>query len=91
MNHFKAQKWIELFLSLKDKSKGYQKKNITPYMHSMVYHAPFFMAHHCGLSKFTGQGKIIFLFLHFDHNVLNLFICSNSLYYDVLNITDNYY
>ncbi|XP_028394537.1 uncharacterized protein LOC114518738 [Dendronephthya gigantea] len=52
----KAKAWVNLFTSLGGKAEGYKKTNVTPYMHSMVYHAPFFMSKHSGLSKFTGQG-----------------------------------
>jgi hypothetical protein len=55
--YFKAKEWVNLFISLGAKATGYKKANVTPYMHGMVYHVPFFMSQHSGLSKFTGQGK----------------------------------
>ena len=32
--------WIKLFMSLGSKCEGFQKKQITPYMHLVVYHIP---------------------------------------------------
>lgn len=56
-NYFsKAQAWINLFISLRDKSTGYKKVNITPYMHIMVYHVPQFLQAFKSVKLFTGQG-----------------------------------
>ena len=54
---FQAVNWVELFLSLGGKCIGYEKAQITPYIHAMVYHVPKFMRIHNGIKKFTGQGK----------------------------------
>ena len=35
--------WVTLFQSLGGKLEGYSKADITPYIHSMVYHVPRFM------------------------------------------------
>lgn len=53
----KAKEWVNLFTSLSAKGHGYKKANVTPYMHGMVYHVPYFMRQHNGIKKFTGQGK----------------------------------
>ena len=53
---FKANEWIKLFLSLKDKQDGYGKENVTPYMHLLVYHVPKFLNDQYGMKIFTGQG-----------------------------------
>ena len=55
---FQAVNWVELFLSLGRKCVGYEKAQITPYIHAMVYHVLKFMRLHSGIKKFTGQGKI---------------------------------
>ena len=52
----KAQDWINLFLSLRDKSIGYKQANITPYTHAMTYHGPTFLASYKSVNIFTGQG-----------------------------------
>ena len=46
---------MKLFLSLGGVEEGYGKANITPYIHMMCYHVPFFLAS-TGLKCFTGQG-----------------------------------
>ena len=38
----KAQEWVKLFVSLRDKATAFKKANVTPYMHAMVYHVPIF-------------------------------------------------
>lgn len=54
---FKAKKWIRLYLSLSEKQLGYANKDITPYMHIMVFHIPYFMAKYRTLKQFSGQGE----------------------------------
>ena len=51
--------WIVLFNSLGGVCEGYGKANVTPYMHAMVHHAPYFMKIHSGIKRFTGQGKLL--------------------------------
>ena len=51
----KAQEWINMFISLRDKAIGYKKANITPYMHAMVYHVPQFFEAFKTIKSFTGQ------------------------------------
>ncbi|XP_028410462.1 uncharacterized protein LOC114533075 [Dendronephthya gigantea] len=51
-----ASAWVKLFVSLSGVVEGCGKKQITPYMHCLVYHVPNFMQKHGGIKKFTGQG-----------------------------------
>jgi hypothetical protein len=49
--------FIEQFLELgKQKREGYQPKNITPYLHVLLYHVPYFVSRYGNLSQFSGQG-----------------------------------
>ena len=52
----KAKNWIELFCSLRHTRPGYTRPRITPYMHIMCYHVPFFIQQYGCFKKFTGQG-----------------------------------
>ncbi|CAH3172702.1 unnamed protein product [Porites lobata] len=55
-NYFaKVTAWVNLFQSLGGKLEGYGKAKVTPYIHCMVYHIPYFMAKHKGMKKFSGQ------------------------------------
>ena len=54
--HEKAKEWVDLFLSPRDKIDGYRKKNVTPYMHIMVYHIPKFLELYKTVKIFSGQG-----------------------------------
>ena len=51
-----ATKWVELFLSIGEYCDGYQTSNITPYIHIMVYHIPYFIGKYKNISQFTCQG-----------------------------------
>ena len=51
-----ANDWVKEITSLRDERKGYGRKNVTPYMHAMVYHAPLFLTNYGSLKIFTGQG-----------------------------------
>lgn len=51
----KCKRWIDLFLSLSEKRKGYQPENITPYMHCLTYHVPLFVSKYGSLRKYSGQ------------------------------------
>lgn len=52
----KARKFVEDFLELGQKNRvGYLPKNVTPYMHVLVYHVPFFFKRYGSLAKFSGQ------------------------------------
>ena len=37
------------------KREGYHSKNVTPYLHVLLYHTPFFVGKYGSLSKFSGQ------------------------------------
>ena len=52
----KAKNWINLFTSLRDKLLGYKRADVTPYMHSLVYHVPMFLKNFKSVKLFTGQG-----------------------------------
>jgi hypothetical protein len=52
----KAKKWVPLFCSLGSIRPGYEKSRVTPYIHVMVYHIPFFLQRHGSIKRFTGQG-----------------------------------
>ena len=54
--HEKAKEWVDLFISLRDKIDGYRKKNVTLYMHIMVYHIPKFLELYKTVKIFSGQG-----------------------------------
>ena len=52
----KAQSWINLFCSLRGKRSGYERPRVTPYMHIIPYHIPYFIEKHGCFKKFSGQG-----------------------------------
>lgn len=52
----KGKAWVELFCSLRGTRPGYLKARVTPYMHMMVYHVPFFVQKYGCFEKFSGQG-----------------------------------
>ena len=48
---------MSLFLDIgKRKREGYLPKNVTPYLHTLLYHIPFFVSQYGSLAKFSGQG-----------------------------------
>ena len=51
-----AKSWVNLFISLRDKRKGYERARITPYLHAVVFHIPKFFRTHKSVKIFTGQG-----------------------------------
>ncbi len=51
-----AKSWLHLFLSLSHQRTGYAKKNVTPYMHILVYHVPESIRQFGSIKVFTGQG-----------------------------------
>ena len=53
---FKAKEWVNSFISLRDKSVGYKRANVTPYMHAMGYHISRFLEDYQTIKLFTGQG-----------------------------------
>jgi len=52
----KTRDWLQTFLSLRDRRSGYEKKQITPYMHVLFAHVPVFPNTYKCLKIFTGQG-----------------------------------
>ena len=54
--YMQAQQWIRDFLNL-SRLEGYQKKNVIPYMHCLVYHVPQQIRTHGNIIKFSGQGR----------------------------------
>ena len=51
-----AKAWVNLFCSLRGIKPGYSRARVTPYMHVLVYHIPFFIQQYGCIKKFTGQG-----------------------------------
>lgn len=51
-----SKSFIDTFLKLGlTERKGYSCTNVTPYMHCLVYHVPYFIFHFGSLRKFSGQ------------------------------------
>ena len=51
-----VHKFMSDFLNLgKMKREGYQPKNVTPYLHVLLYHVPIFVSNYGSLSQFSGQ------------------------------------
>ena len=52
-----AKQFLTEFLEIgKMNREGYHPKNITPYLHVLLYHVPHFLSKYGCLSKFSGQG-----------------------------------
>ena len=51
----KAKNWVNDFLSLGDKRKGFKKSNVTPYMHALLYHVPAVIKNHGPLKNYSCQ------------------------------------
>ncbi len=54
--HENSLQWVKDFLLVGNKVEGYTKACITPYMHVMVYHIPYFLKRFGSIKQFTGQG-----------------------------------
>ena len=53
----KVRSFVEDFLKIGTKKReGYQPKNVTPYLHVLVYHVPYFVGRYGSLIQFSGQG-----------------------------------
>ncbi|CAC5396321.1 unnamed protein product [Mytilus coruscus] len=50
-----CKQWVDTFLSMGDKRKGYAQKNISPYIHCLLYHVPYFIVNYGSLRQFSGQ------------------------------------
>ena len=48
--------WVNLLCSLRGKRARYKRPDVTPYMHIIPYHIPFFIEKHGCFKKFSGQG-----------------------------------
>ena len=48
--------WIDLFCLLRGVRPGYTRARVTPYMHLIPYHLPFFVHKHDCFKTFSGQG-----------------------------------
>ena len=49
--------FVTNFLDLgRKRREGYQACNITPYIHTLVYHVPYFLQEYGSLAHFSGQG-----------------------------------
>jgi len=51
--HIQVKDWVMLFLSLSARCEGFQKKNVTPYMHCLVYHVPAVIKNYGNLKQFS--------------------------------------
>lgn len=51
---FKTKKFVDTFLSISSR-RGYKKSNVTPYIHCLIYHVPYFLTKYGSLKKFSGQ------------------------------------
>ena len=51
-----AKQWITDFTSLAGIREGYERRRVTPYMHIMVCHIPWFFQMYKTVKIFTGQG-----------------------------------
>ena len=51
-----AKTWDTNFTELRSCLEGFDFKNVTPYMHILVYHIPMFLKKYKGIKQFTGQG-----------------------------------
>lgn len=51
-----VRNWLETFTSLRGKRVGNERKRITPYMHVLFAHVPYFLYTPKSLKVFTGQG-----------------------------------
>ncbi|XP_046557388.1 uncharacterized protein LOC124266631 [Haliotis rubra] len=50
-----SRNWVKIFLSLDKHLSGYNERNITPYVHCMVYHVPFMIQKFGTLRSFSCQ------------------------------------
>lgn len=50
----KAKEWVNQFISLAGKREGYEHSRVTPYMHIMVAHVPWFLQMYKTIKVFTG-------------------------------------
>ncbi len=51
-----AKEWVNSFVALSGKGEGYERMRVTPYIHIMVAHIPWFFEKYSAVKMFTGQG-----------------------------------
>ncbi|XP_048589349.1 uncharacterized protein LOC116615043 [Nematostella vectensis] len=51
-----VKEWIDLFCSCRNVAEGYERARVTPYMHILFAHVPFFVEKYKCIKIFTGQG-----------------------------------
>ena len=51
-------------MTLSGRCEGHQKRNITPYMHAMVYHVPDMMKRFGNVKQFSGQGASTYFYIY---------------------------
>ena len=49
---------IKIFLPLARHCDGYSKDRVTPYMHVLAYHIPYFIKKYGSIKQFSCQGMI---------------------------------
>ena len=54
--YYRLSKWVRDFVELGGLMQGYQRKNVTPYMHIMVFHVTKMLRHFGNIKQFSGQG-----------------------------------
>ncbi len=69
-----AKQWVRSFVALGGQLQGHQKKYVTPYMHSMVYHVPRMLRLYGNIKKFSGQGVCLIVVVIRCDFVLNYFV-----------------
>lgn len=72
---FKAKMWVETFLSMSSVVQGYQRRNITPYMHILVYHVPQMIRNNGNIKQFSGQGEPYLNYDSLGFSVYRTFYC----------------
>ncbi|CAB3999312.1 Hypothetical predicted protein [Paramuricea clavata] len=72
----KAKEWVNQFTSLAGQREGYEHSRITPYMHIMVAHIPWFLQMCKTVKMFTGQG------VEKNNDVARSIVLRKSQHYD---------
>ena len=62
-NMQQGKEWIEIFHSMDDRCMGYKPHRVTPYMHTMVYHVPYYIQKHSNIKMFSCQGMQIYMLI----------------------------
>ncbi len=72
----KAKEWVNQFTSLAGQREGYEHSRVTPYMHIMVAHIPWFLQMYKTVKMFTGQG------VEKNNDVARSIVLRKSQHYD---------